>query len=298
MGTKYKGVFFDADDTLFDYPRAERAALRACLREFRLAVGLGTFLDAYRRHNHDVWREFERGEIDQAALRVERFRRVAGELGLSDPPLAAISVFYLEALSGQPYLLPGALTTVRSLARTYPFGFGHQRHRLSPASALCRLAHHSPFPGRGHLGGGRPRQTRSPNLRVRPPRDRARGGRSPLCRRQRNFGYGRRPQRRDGFLLAESRPGSCSGRVRSGLHHRRHQRASELSGTLEKRRRATLTGSRPRWPSSAWPTRRPGPPSDPDWRCPSCGGEPWGRCRRSGWRSRRSSRTRTGHKWP
>ncbi|MCK7483499.1 MAG: hypothetical protein M0C28_45565 [Candidatus Moduliflexus flocculans] len=24
------------------------------------------FLDAYRRHNHDVWRAFERGETDQA----------------------------------------------------------------------------------------------------------------------------------------------------------------------------------------------------------------------------------------
>jgi YjjG family noncanonical pyrimidine nucleotidase len=143
MGPKYKGVFFDADDTLFDYPRAERAALRACLREYRLSVGLGTFLDAYRRHNHDVWREFERGEIDQAALRVERFRRVAGELGLPDSPLDAISVYYLEALSGQPQLLPGALATVRSLARTYPLalvtnGIASVQRRRFAASTITR----------------------------------------------------------------------------------------------------------------------------------------------------------------
>ena len=68
MGAKYKAVFFDADDTLFDYPRAERAALRACLREFRIRIDLGPFLDAYRRHNRDVWQAFERGETDQAAL--------------------------------------------------------------------------------------------------------------------------------------------------------------------------------------------------------------------------------------
>jgi 2-haloacid dehalogenase len=120
MGSDYRGIFFDADDTLFDYPRAERAALRACLREFRLGLELGPFLAAYRRHNRDVWQAFERGETDQAALRVERFRRLAVELGIAGLPLDRISAFYLEALSGQPQLLPGALATVRALAKKYP----------------------------------------------------------------------------------------------------------------------------------------------------------------------------------
>jgi len=120
MGAKYKGVFFDADDTLFDYPRAERAALRACLREFRLRIELGIFLDSYRRHNHDMWQAFERGETDQATLRVERFRRLAVELNISDLPLDRISAFYLEALSDQPQLMPGALATVQVLAKKFP----------------------------------------------------------------------------------------------------------------------------------------------------------------------------------
>jgi len=120
MGAKYKGIFFDADDTLFDYPRAERAALRACLREFRLCIDLRRFLAAYRRHNRDLWQAFERGDTDQAALRAERFRRLAVELGISGLPVDRISAFYLEALSGQPQLLPGALATVRALAKKYP----------------------------------------------------------------------------------------------------------------------------------------------------------------------------------
>jgi len=120
MGARYKSLFFDADDTLFDYPHAERAALRACLREFRLRVELGIFLDAYRRHNRDVWQAFERGETDQVTLRVERFRRLAFELGISELPLDRISAFYLEALSAQPKLLPGALATIRTLAKKFP----------------------------------------------------------------------------------------------------------------------------------------------------------------------------------
>jgi len=120
MGAKYKGIFFDADDTLFDYPRAERAAMRACLREFRLRIEPEIFLEAYRRHNLDMWRAFERGETDQATLRVERFRRLAVELNISDLPVDRISVYYLEALSGQPQLLPGALATVQRMAKKFP----------------------------------------------------------------------------------------------------------------------------------------------------------------------------------
>jgi 2-haloacid dehalogenase len=119
-GERYRAIFFDADDTLFDYPRAERAALAACRREFQLRVEPEVLLDAYRRHNHDLWREFERGETDQVRLRVERFRRAAAELGLEGLPLDQMSAFYLEALSSQPMLLTGALGVVRALAKKYP----------------------------------------------------------------------------------------------------------------------------------------------------------------------------------
>ncbi len=120
MKTKYKAIFFDADDTLFDYPRAERTALLACLEKFRIPVDPETFIGVYRRHNHDVWKEFERGETDQATLRVERFRRLFAELAIPDLPLERVSTFYLDSLAGQSQLLPGALDLVRELAATYP----------------------------------------------------------------------------------------------------------------------------------------------------------------------------------
>jgi len=120
MANKYKAIFFDADDTLFDYPQAERAALLACIGEFALPTDAETFIAAYRRHNHDVWQEFERGETDQATLRVERFRRLAAELGLPGLPLERVSTFYLEELACQSQLLPGALELVQGLAQEYP----------------------------------------------------------------------------------------------------------------------------------------------------------------------------------
>jgi 2-haloacid dehalogenase len=119
-GKRYRAIFFDADDTLFDYPKAERAAVRACLRAFDIPVRLPAFIDSYRRHNKDMWQAFERGETDQATLRVERFRRVAAEFGIEGLDVERLGRFYLEALAGQPHLYPGALAAIRALAKSYP----------------------------------------------------------------------------------------------------------------------------------------------------------------------------------
>jgi 2-haloacid dehalogenase len=140
---KYKSIFFDADDTLFDYPSAEHSALLACLDEFHLTLEPGSFIAVYRRHNHDVWREFERGETDQATLRVERFHRLAAELQLPDLPLKKVSAFYLETLSGQSQLLPGALDLVRKLAKKFPLalvtnGIAAVQNRRFAASPITR----------------------------------------------------------------------------------------------------------------------------------------------------------------
>jgi HAD superfamily hydrolase (TIGR01509 family) len=54
-----------------------------------------------------------------------------------------ISVFYLEALSGQPQLFPGALATVRALAKAYPLalitnGIASVQRRRFGASPITR----------------------------------------------------------------------------------------------------------------------------------------------------------------
>ena len=142
----YKAIFFDADDTLFDYPMAERAALLACLDEFAVPADAAAFTAAYRRHNRDVWQAFERGETDQTTLRVERFRRLFAELGIPGLPLEQISSYYLEALACQPQLLPGALETIRGLAAKYPLALitngiaavQNQRFAASPITPFFR----------------------------------------------------------------------------------------------------------------------------------------------------------------
>jgi 2-haloacid dehalogenase len=110
----YKSIFFDADDTLFDYVSAEREAFARTAVAFGLGQRLEEAHAVYRRHNHDVWRELERGEITQDELKVARFRRMLRALEADESHAPAMSPYYLDRLSEQTQLLPGAEEAVRA----------------------------------------------------------------------------------------------------------------------------------------------------------------------------------------
>jgi putative hydrolase of the HAD superfamily len=140
---KYKAIFFDADDTLFDYGAAEREAFAETAEAFGLGARLEEALDVYRLHNADVWRELERGEISQDALKVERFRRLLVALGKDDAPAAAMSPYYLDRLSEQTQLLPDAEAAVLAMKERHTLvlvtnGLASVQRRRFAAASITR----------------------------------------------------------------------------------------------------------------------------------------------------------------
>lgn len=114
---RYTVLLLDADGTLFDYDRAESYALETTFARFGVPYDADRDLPVYRRINAEMWRAFERGEIDPATLSVERFRRVLDALGASgrtDP--AELAERYLGHLAEGSFLIPGALEVVAELA--------------------------------------------------------------------------------------------------------------------------------------------------------------------------------------
>jgi YjjG family noncanonical pyrimidine nucleotidase len=121
----YQALILDADNTLFDFDRAEKAALRRALA----VNGYRSFSEAtffrYHRINEELWKLFEQGLITQVQLRVERFRRLVASLppprrtGLWADP-AKIGQHYIQALSEKGYLLAHARPVLRSLAAKVP----------------------------------------------------------------------------------------------------------------------------------------------------------------------------------
>ena len=111
---RYDLVLFDADNTLFDYDRAEAFALQNALK--RSGVGYRPqHLSAYRTINKAVWEDLEQGRIERGDLGVLRFERLFSAIGV-ELDAAAFAPAYLEELSGASFLVTGAEEAVAALS--------------------------------------------------------------------------------------------------------------------------------------------------------------------------------------
>jgi 2-haloacid dehalogenase len=142
---RYPWLLFDADDTLFDYRRAETDALESAFEAQGVAFGEG-WLSVYQRVNAAAWRMLEEGTVTSARLRVMRFEQLFAELGLGLDP-AAFSTVYLRQLSRQAQLMDGALAVLEALRATHRFAIitnglsDVQRPRLA-SSPLAPMIEH------------------------------------------------------------------------------------------------------------------------------------------------------------
>jgi 2-haloacid dehalogenase len=113
MKKHYPWLWFDADGTLFDYNRAEGAALRNTFRSLTLPFE-DSYLDVYREINQGLWQALERQEITQAVLRFRRFELLMEALQMSGSA-EQMSSAYVEQLSICSELMEGAYEVLQAL---------------------------------------------------------------------------------------------------------------------------------------------------------------------------------------
>ena len=128
---RYQWLLFDADGTLFDYERAERAALAHSMQQIGVAFE-PDHLTAYRRFNQEVWQAFERGQIRPDALKVRRFELLFQAIGVSHSP-ADFSPRYLRALADCSELVNGALEALQAL---------HLNHKIAIVTNGLKTVQH------------------------------------------------------------------------------------------------------------------------------------------------------------
>ena len=111
---KYKDLFIDFDDTLYDTYGNAVISLRETFEAFRLERFFAdpqVFYDAYWAANIDLWTRYSKGEITRPYLIVERFRRPlsAGQgLDVTEPFCLEMSDKFLEFCSSKPGVVEGA----------------------------------------------------------------------------------------------------------------------------------------------------------------------------------------------
>ncbi len=117
---EYRYLLLDADNTLFDFDRAEETAFYAVFS----ALGLSVCPDQYKRYheiNDDLWRKLEKKEVTRERLKDLRYEILLKEMGLCDDDLAKqISRSFFFTLGQQRFLLPGAIDVCKELSESYP----------------------------------------------------------------------------------------------------------------------------------------------------------------------------------
>lgn len=112
---RYKIILFDADDTLYDYAKAEAFALSGVFSEIDQEC-TDAIVDSYRRINQKLWNEFEQGSVTQSELRTARFERLLAEHDIQTALDAeAFSNAYIKYLGQGSFLTDGAEELCRQL---------------------------------------------------------------------------------------------------------------------------------------------------------------------------------------
>ena len=113
----YQFLLFDADNTLFDFDRAERYAFEQSCEAAGLAYS-EELLRRYSRHNEACWKMFDRSEATKDFILLERFRRFFAELGIDADPAAANKA-HLAALAQCAFPMAHSVEVCRALSQTH-----------------------------------------------------------------------------------------------------------------------------------------------------------------------------------
>ncbi len=142
----FRYLLFDADETLFDFARAERFALGRTFDDLGLPFG-GDVYDEYHRYNDLLWHMLERGEVTLAELKVRRFQHLIDMFGLTGALPEEMTSHYITNLADGGFLLPGAERVLADAAGSYDCslitnGLGAvQRGRLAKTGIGKYLSH-------------------------------------------------------------------------------------------------------------------------------------------------------------
>lgn len=112
-----KYIFFDLDDTIFDFKKAERIALEKALREFSVEPD-AKILSRYSEINISQWKLLELGRLTREEVKVRRYKFLFDEFGIDLNP-EQVTALYEKNLGIGHYFIDGAEKTIKSLFGKY-----------------------------------------------------------------------------------------------------------------------------------------------------------------------------------
>ncbi len=114
----YEVIIFDADETLFNFKKSEKYALKNTMIEFGIDYDENYHLKVYKDINTLIWKEFENGLIIQRDLNIERFKRLLSKLNIKFDEVK-FAKSYVKHLSCASFLYDDSMALIESLHKDY-----------------------------------------------------------------------------------------------------------------------------------------------------------------------------------
>lgn len=138
----YKHLFFDLDNTVWDFNRNSWYALKETFRQYELDEAIfDRFFEAYERHNDYLWEEYRNNRIVKQDLARLRFELTFNDLGIKNIDGLTFNDSYLGWMPLQTRLCDGAREVLEKLSKKYELhiitnGFMEVQHKKLANSGL------------------------------------------------------------------------------------------------------------------------------------------------------------------
>jgi 2-haloacid dehalogenase len=119
---RYTVLLFDADDTIFDFAKTERAALCDMAQALGLPPLTEAEIAAYHACNDACWKALERGELTVPQLKIKRFCDTFATWGRSELDAQAANRIYTDRWGAHHFFFPECLQVLRKLQGKYRLG--------------------------------------------------------------------------------------------------------------------------------------------------------------------------------
>ncbi|WP_321342796.1 YjjG family noncanonical pyrimidine nucleotidase [uncultured Draconibacterium sp.] len=111
MRKKYTHLFFDLDNTLWDFKTNSKCAMQETFNILQLdkkGVAFDAFFDIYSRHNTNLWTAYRKKEVSKKELTRQRFQLTFDSLAINGVDALAMNELYLYEMPKQSHLIEGA----------------------------------------------------------------------------------------------------------------------------------------------------------------------------------------------
>jgi putative hydrolase of the HAD superfamily len=116
-----KHLFFDLDHTLWDFEKNSGLAFEKIFQELNFDIDSEVFMGIYNPINVAYWKLYERNEIDQETLRINRVKDSFEALNydITSDEIDAISNLFIDYLTSNNHLIEGTIETLEYLKEKY-----------------------------------------------------------------------------------------------------------------------------------------------------------------------------------